>query len=159
MKKFFIFVPVRDSAIAASCDEPLAAGRVGRTARGGSTHLVPAATVTTGAQPHGQQQLARDLEVECAVMGQRCRSKFRRGAAMLCKVPASAWLVLVWENCLGFSVGYQRAPGTSDKKKNNWYQRALLPRARPSLVPRDAQLQAWGGKPEAAASLLQPVSL
>ena len=27
-----------------------------------------------------------------------------------------------------------------------------LPRARPSLVPRDAQLQAWGGKPEAAAS-------
>ena len=26
-----------DSAIAASCDEPLAAGRVGRTPRGGST--------------------------------------------------------------------------------------------------------------------------
>ena len=73
MKKFFIFVPVRDSAIAASCDEPLAAGRVGRTPRGGSTHLVPAATVTTGAKPHGQQQLARDLEVERAVMGQRCR--------------------------------------------------------------------------------------
>ena len=37
MKKFFIFVPVKDSAIAASCDEPLAAGRVGRTPRGGST--------------------------------------------------------------------------------------------------------------------------
>ena len=32
-----------------------------------------AATVTTGAKPHGQQQLARDLEVERAVMGQRCR--------------------------------------------------------------------------------------
>ena len=31
------------------------------------------ATVTTGAKPHGQQQLARDLEVERAVMGQRCR--------------------------------------------------------------------------------------
>ena len=60
---------VKDSAIAASCDEPLAAGRVGRTPRGGSTHLVPATTVTTGAKPHGQQQLARDLEVECAVMG------------------------------------------------------------------------------------------
>ena len=27
----------KDSAIAASCDEPLAAGRVGRTPRGGST--------------------------------------------------------------------------------------------------------------------------
>ena len=62
-----------DSAIAASCDEPLAAGRVGRTPRGGSTHLVPAATVTTGAKPHGQQQLARDVEVERAVMGQRSR--------------------------------------------------------------------------------------
>ena len=34
---------------------------------------MPAATVTTGAKPHGQQQLARDLEVERAVMGQRCR--------------------------------------------------------------------------------------
>ena len=38
-----------------------------------SPHLVPAATVTTAAKPHGQQQLARDLEVERAVMGQRCR--------------------------------------------------------------------------------------
>ena len=38
-----------------------------------SPHLVPEATVTTGAKPHGQQQLARDLEVEHAVMGQRCR--------------------------------------------------------------------------------------
>ena len=34
---------------------------------------MPAATVTTGAKPHGQQQLARDLEVERAVIGQRCR--------------------------------------------------------------------------------------
>ena len=38
-----------------------------------SPHLVPAATVTTGAKPHGQQQLARYLEVERAVMGQRRR--------------------------------------------------------------------------------------
>ena len=52
-----------------------------------SPHLVPAATVTTGAKPHGQQQLARDVEVERAVMGQRCRpQKFRRGAAMLSAV-------------------------------------------------------------------------
>ena len=34
---YSIFVPVKDSTIAASCDEPLAAGRVGRTPRGGST--------------------------------------------------------------------------------------------------------------------------
>ena len=34
---------------------------------------LPAATVTTDAKPHSQQQLARDLEVERAVMGQRCR--------------------------------------------------------------------------------------
>ena len=38
-----------------------------------SPQLVPAATVTTDAKPHGQQQLARDLEVERAVMAQRCR--------------------------------------------------------------------------------------
>ena len=35
--------------------------------------VVPAAAVTTHAQPHAQQQLARDLEVERAAMGQRCR--------------------------------------------------------------------------------------
>ena len=31
MKFDFIFVHVKDAAIAASCDEPLASGRVGRT--------------------------------------------------------------------------------------------------------------------------------
>ena len=36
-----------------------------------SPQVVPAATVTTDAKPHGQQQLARDVEVERAVMGQR----------------------------------------------------------------------------------------
>ena len=35
--------------------------------------VVPAAAVTTHAKPHAQQQLARDLEVERATMGQRCR--------------------------------------------------------------------------------------
>ena len=34
---------------------------------------LPPATVTTDAKPHSQQQRARDLEVERAVMGQRCR--------------------------------------------------------------------------------------
>ena len=33
----------------------------------------PAAAVTTHAKPHAQQQLTRDLEVERAAMGQRCR--------------------------------------------------------------------------------------
>ena len=35
--------------------------------------VVPAAAVTTHAKPHAQPQLARDLEVERAAMGQRCR--------------------------------------------------------------------------------------
>ena len=35
--------------------------------------VVPAAAVTTQAKPHAQQHLARDLEVERAAMGQRCR--------------------------------------------------------------------------------------
>ena len=39
----------------------------------GLRRVVPAAAVTTHAQPHAQQQLARDLEVESAAMGQRCR--------------------------------------------------------------------------------------
>ena len=36
---------------------------------------VPAATITTGAKPHGQQQLARDLEVERAVVGYAASGK------------------------------------------------------------------------------------
>ena len=36
---------------------------------------MPTATVTTGAKPHGQQQLARDLEVERAVMGYAASGK------------------------------------------------------------------------------------
>ena len=39
----------------------------------GLRRVVPAAAVTTHAKPHAQQQLARDLEVECAAMGHRCR--------------------------------------------------------------------------------------
>ena len=35
--------------------------------------VVPEAAVTTRAKPHAQQQLARDLEVERAAMGQRRR--------------------------------------------------------------------------------------
>ena len=43
--------------------------RVGLACR----RVVPAAAVTTHAKPHSRQQLARDLEVERAAMGQRCR--------------------------------------------------------------------------------------
>ena len=39
----------------------------------GLRRVVPAAAVTTHAEPHAQQQLARDLEVERAAMGQRYR--------------------------------------------------------------------------------------
>ena len=35
--------------------------------------VVPAAAVTTHAKPRAQQQLACDLEVERAAIGQRCR--------------------------------------------------------------------------------------
>ena len=39
----------------------------------GLRRVVPAEVVTTHAKPHARQQLARDLEVERAVMGRRCR--------------------------------------------------------------------------------------
>ena len=39
----------------------------------GLRRVVPAATVTTHAKPHAQQQLALDLETKRAAMGQRCR--------------------------------------------------------------------------------------
>ena len=48
-----------------------------------SPQVVPAATVTTGAKPHGQQQLARDLEMERAVMGQRSQPQ-RFGEVQRC---------------------------------------------------------------------------
>ena len=35
--------------------------------------VVPAASGTTHAKPHAPQKLARDLEVERAATGQRCR--------------------------------------------------------------------------------------
>ena len=37
----------------------------------GLRRVVPAGAVTTHAKPHAQQQLARDLEVDRAAMGQR----------------------------------------------------------------------------------------
>ena len=45
--------------------------------------VVPAAAVTTHAKLRAQQQLARDLEVERAAMGQRCRPQ-SSGPGLLC---------------------------------------------------------------------------
>ena len=45
--------------------------------------MEPAAAVTTHAKPHAQQQPARDLEVERAVMGQRGRPQ-SSGPGLLC---------------------------------------------------------------------------
>ena len=39
----------------------------------GLRRVVPAAAVTTHAERHAQQQVARDLEVERAAMGKCCR--------------------------------------------------------------------------------------
>ena len=63
-------------------------------------------------------------------------------------------LVLVWKNCLGFSVGYQRAPGTSEKKRNAWYQRALR------YQLRGRPFHPWAGRPRfsGAATLTQSSS-
>ena len=51
--------------------------------------VVLAAAVTTHAKPHAQQQLARDLEVERAAMGQRCRpqsfGELQRGNPQPCR--------------------------------------------------------------------------
>ena len=50
---------------------------------------MPAATVTTGAKPHGQQQLARDLEVERAVMGSAVGLKVSARCSDVCTAVAA----------------------------------------------------------------------
>ena len=55
--------------------------------------MVPAAAVTTHAKPHAQQQLARDLEVERAAMGQRCRPQ-SSGPGLLCAAARFGFAVL-----------------------------------------------------------------
>ena len=53
--------------------------------------VVPAATVTTHAKPHAQQQHARDLEVERAATGQRCRPQ-SFGEVHQCNPQPRRWL-------------------------------------------------------------------
>ena len=54
--------------------------------------VVPAAVVTTHAKPHAQQH-ARDLEVERAAMGQRCRPQ-SSGPGLRCAAARFGFAVL-----------------------------------------------------------------
>ena len=68
--------------------------------------VMPAAAVTTHAKPHAQQQLARDLEVERAAMGQRFRSqRFGRGAARQSAATSMAGFLV---NCSSAAVQLQK---------------------------------------------------
>ena len=55
--------------------------------------VVPAAVVTAHAKSHAQQHLARDLEVERAAMGQRCRPQ-SSGRGLLCAAARFGFAVL-----------------------------------------------------------------
>ena len=71
---------------------------------------MPAATVTTDAKPHAQQQLALDLEVERAAMGQRCRPQSRRGAARQSAATSMAGFLM---NCRSAAVQLQKEQSQS----------------------------------------------
>ena len=59
----------------------------------GLRRVVPAAAVTTHAEPRARQQLALDKEVERAQMGQRCRPhRFRRGTARQFFSHVDSWI-------------------------------------------------------------------
>ena len=66
-----------------------------------SPQVVPAATVTTDAKPHGQQQLARDLEVERALMEQRCRPQSFGEVQRLCFLLTAAQYCCSWASLTG----------------------------------------------------------
>ena len=73
--------------------------------------VVPAPAVTTHAKPHAQQQLARDLEVERAAMGQRCRpQRFGRAAARQSAATSMAGFLV---NCSSAAVQLQKKQSQS----------------------------------------------
>ena len=76
---------------------------------------MPAAAVTTNAKPHAQQQLARDLEVEQAVMGQRCRRQ-SSGPGLL--YAAARFGLAVLNNNLSLPEGLDFIPAASATTKN-----------------------------------------
>ena len=67
--------------------------------------VVPAAAVTTHANLHAQQQLARDLEVERAAMGQRCRPQ-RFGEVQRGNPQPRRWLDFLWTAALQKGIQY-----------------------------------------------------
>ena len=74
--------------------------------------VVPAAAVTTHAKPHAQQQ--RDVEVERAAMGQRCRPR-SSGPGLLCAAARFAFAVL--KNNLSLLEGLAFTPAASATTK------------------------------------------
>ena len=80
--------------------------------------VVPAAAVPTHAKPHAQQQLARDLEVERATKGQRCRPQ-SSGPGLLCAAARFGFAVL--KNNLSLLEGLDFTPAASATTKINLY--------------------------------------
>ena len=76
--------------------------------------VVPAAAVTTHAKPHAQQQLTRDLEVERAAMGQRCRPQ-SSGPGLLCA--AARFGFAVFKNNVFLLEGLDFTPAASAATK------------------------------------------
>ena len=76
--------------------------------------MVPAAAVTTHAKPHAQQQLARDLEVERAAMGQRFRTQ-SSGPGLLCAAARFGFVVLKNNLCLLEGLDFTPAASATTK--------------------------------------------
>ena len=76
--------------------------------------VVPAAAVTTHAKSHAQQQVARDVEVERAAMGQRCRPQ-SSGPGLLCAAARFGFAVL--KNNLSLLEGLNFKPAASATTK------------------------------------------
>ena len=61
--------------------------------------VLPAAAVTTHAKPHAQQQLARDLEVERAAMGQHCRPQSSARCSEAIRSHVDGWVSCELQLC------------------------------------------------------------
>ena len=76
--------------------------------------VVPAGAITTHAKPHAQQQLARDLEVERAAMGQRYRPQ-SSGPGLLCAAARFGFRVV--KNNVSLLEGLDFSPAASATTK------------------------------------------
>ena len=61
--------------------------------------VAPAAAITTHAAPHAQKQLARELEVERAAMGQRCRHQSFGGSSEAIGSHVDGWISCELQLC------------------------------------------------------------